>query len=1121
MSNGPAGPEQPDRSRDEEATGVFSFAEPPGGATTDGTEQLPGAAASKLLATEPGGTGAYEPDSGATVDPEPEPSITGLRAAELTGGTAAFEASGDASGPAVAAGPADARCGRYLLKRFHAKGGMGEIWMAEDPAIGRKVALKRMLRQGGPQQRRFLTEAQVTGQLEHPGIVPVHEAGVNEQGQPYYVMKFVRGRTLQKVIDDHHAARKKGEVGEVEEFRLLQIFLSLCQTVAYAHSRGVLHRDLKPENVMLGSYGETLLLDWGIAKVIGRPEAAPDPAEEAEQVRLLEPGQEHGTMSGAILGSPMFISPEGAAGLNDKLDQRSDVYLLGGILYSILTGRVPREGKNVLEMFKRAQREMPTAPRKLDPRIPRALEAVCLKALAMRPEDRYQSALDLAADVQRYAAGEPVTAYRESLSERAWRWAKRHRTALIRTAAALLVLGVLLAGGVWAREQVRQAEDRRRADLAEAQRVQDEAKRKQEEAEHKQEEADREAARLKELDQARAELREFRRLADEARFFAASTDPVAEQAPYFDPHEGERRAGDALALAARWGAESQGLPLPAERDALRKDRYDLLLLLVESKLRQPGAAQAADAVALLDEAVRSGVPSRSYFRLRAAVRRRLNDGAGAVEDQRRADAPNTPTTSLDHFLLGEEHRRASRRPAETDAKRKAGQPDAEQMALAIREYREALAQDPDHYWAHLQLGRCYMSLGRYAESVEALGACVALRRDVPWAYSLRGLALAQQQGWIEAERDLNEAIRLSSESGPARLTRGVVYRQQGKDGLALADFNAVLRPGQGTRLVEAAYHRGQMSLQRGKREEALADFDLVAGQAPHYRPVFRDRARLCIALAQQSSWPAAKCLELRALQDLDAYLTGRYPVETGPWELPARRGRELMDMHAELPLDKRFEPAGLALAGLAITELLQAVAQGGRTAAVFEDLGAIWERVGDLPNALKAYDAGLAADSEAVTLHVKRGWARLQLNPPDMAGSLADFRAATRLGPENGEAHAGLGYVLALRQSPVEAQREADLALLHGGDEYLTLHNVACIYARLSEADEGQADAHQQAAVAMLRRAIKLWRQHGGLSEIDQIREEEKDAFKVLSKRPDFRALLGEHRWWHPSKMTR
>jgi serine/threonine-protein kinase len=330
--------------------------------------------------------------------------------------------------------------GRYLLKRFHAKGGVGEIWVAEDPRIGRSVALKRMLGDRPDQRHRFLVEAQVTGQLEHPGIVPIHEVGIDEAGKPFYVMKFVRGKTFQSVIDEFHVAKLTPDVQEIEQFKLLQSFLSLCQTVAYAHSRGVIHRDLKPENVMVGDYGETLLLNWDIAKVVGNAEAN---AWESELVKLLDTGKDTETRGGAIMGSLTYMSPEAASGKNNELDARSDIFLLGGILFTILTGRPPRQGTNAMELIKRAQKEQPPSPRKYRPEAPRALEAICVKAMALRPEDRYQTAKALAEDLQRYQAGEPVSAYRENVFERAWRWAKRHRTALTRTAAALLFLSLI------------------------------------------------------------------------------------------------------------------------------------------------------------------------------------------------------------------------------------------------------------------------------------------------------------------------------------------------------------------------------------------------------------------------------------------------------------------------------------------------------------------------------------------------------------------------------------------------------------------------------------------------------------------------------------------------------
>jgi len=322
--------------------------------------------------------------------------------------------------------PAQALCGRYVLKTFYARGGMGEVWLAEDPVIGRPVSLKRILGDRHDQRRRFRVEAQITGRLEHPGVVPVHELSVGAGGEPFYVMKFVQGRTLKRVVEEFHAKGLTGGARELEQVRLLQMFHSLCQTVAYAHSRGVLHRDLKPENVMLGPYGETILLDWGIAKVMGQADDGGGGPPGAP-AWLGDSLPDTGTHFGAVLGTPSYMSPEVAAGRNDEVDERSDIYLLGATLYEILSGSKPRSAKTVVELLQKAQTEPPRPVRVVNPLVPRALDAVCLKAMAHRKEDRYQTATELAEDVQRFLAGEPVSAHREDALTRAWRWAARRR----------------------------------------------------------------------------------------------------------------------------------------------------------------------------------------------------------------------------------------------------------------------------------------------------------------------------------------------------------------------------------------------------------------------------------------------------------------------------------------------------------------------------------------------------------------------------------------------------------------------------------------------------------------------------------------------------------------------
>jgi eukaryotic-like serine/threonine-protein kinase len=322
----------------------------------------------------------------------------------------------------------------------HARGALGEVFRATDSELHRTVAVKclqqRYESDSGSRQR-FLLEAEVTARLEHPGVVPVYAlfAGANRLA---YSMRFVEGKTFAEEIAAYHA----GSPDPVLFRRLLQAFLQVCQTVAYAHSRGVIHRDLKPANVMVGKFGETLVVDWGLAKVVGRPmEARASGVGET----LIPSSSDSGpgdTVMGSAVGTPAYMSPEQAAGRWDVVAQASDVYGLGAVLCAVLTGKPPFEHGNWPEMQQKIQQGDFLRPRQLNPDVPRQSEAVCLKAMALRPQDRYVSAAALAEDVEHWLAGEPVTAYREPFPARARRWARRHRT-LVSAAAVLLVAAVV------------------------------------------------------------------------------------------------------------------------------------------------------------------------------------------------------------------------------------------------------------------------------------------------------------------------------------------------------------------------------------------------------------------------------------------------------------------------------------------------------------------------------------------------------------------------------------------------------------------------------------------------------------------------------------------------------
>ena len=345
----------------------------------------------------------------------------------------------------------DART-RYSRTQLHAKGGIGQVWLARDGDLGREVALKELRPERGTSPEawaRFVAEARITGQLEHPGIVPVYELAVHpEDGDPFYTMRFIRGKTLFQAIRDHHEKRAAGRAGPLDRAALLTDFVSLCNTVGYAHSRGVIHRDLKGQNVVLGDFGEVMLLDWGIAKLVGEGDPGRGPATSGALPPLAAADDGAGrdaTGRGQVIGTPAYMAPEQAEGRNDAIDARTDVYSLGAILYEILAGRPPFEGSSTVELLRKVAAGTPTPPHQVAPGAPRALEAACLKAMARRPADRYPTPLALADDVRRWLADEPVAAFRDPWTTRLARLAKRHRTAVAAAGALLATAVVALA----------------------------------------------------------------------------------------------------------------------------------------------------------------------------------------------------------------------------------------------------------------------------------------------------------------------------------------------------------------------------------------------------------------------------------------------------------------------------------------------------------------------------------------------------------------------------------------------------------------------------------------------------------------------------------------------------
>jgi len=332
---------------------------------------------------------------------------------------------------------------RFHLTRLHSSGGLGRVWLATDPTIGREVALKELLSEQAahPEMRaRFLREAQITGQLEHPNIVPIYEVGeCGDGGRPFYAMRFVRGMTLSEAIQKEYEKERGGRRWPRRRQKLLRALVAVSNAIAHAHSRGIVHRDLKPENIILGRFGELILLDWGLAKRLDE-ESHPEPGMGLAGLTKTSVGSVHGTIA--------YMAPEQAAG--ETADERTDIYGLGAILFEISTGHPPHRGHDALEVLREIVEGQTPGPRAVHPQVPLGLDAICTKAMAKRPEDRYASAREVVEDLERWLGDEAVSVLPDSPLRGLARWVRRHQSLTYTATLALMVVVVISTlAAVW------------------------------------------------------------------------------------------------------------------------------------------------------------------------------------------------------------------------------------------------------------------------------------------------------------------------------------------------------------------------------------------------------------------------------------------------------------------------------------------------------------------------------------------------------------------------------------------------------------------------------------------------------------------------------------------------
>ena len=351
---------------------------------------------------------------------------------------------------------------RFQIIKQYAKGGLGVVYLAHDSQLQRDVALKQIR---GDRERdalsetKFLLEAEITGQLEHPGIVPVYALGSDRNGNPYYAMRFIRGQEFKKIIHQFHEAKKntKTALDGVPFRQLLRRFLDVCNAIDYAHSRGILHRDLKPANIMIGNHGETLVVDWGLAKILSdQPEiemVVTGITTEDKPNRVRFSGTTSDTMQGSFSGTIAYAPPEQLMGLIEKLCPASDVYSLGAILFELMTNQLPMSKRpdslaQVVELIRDSNF---ANARRVDTEIPRSLAMICQKAMAFEIADRYPTARELAIDVERWLADERVIAFgaSEPFVEMMGRLMRRYRRWTVPVVAAILFSTLVALVGAW------------------------------------------------------------------------------------------------------------------------------------------------------------------------------------------------------------------------------------------------------------------------------------------------------------------------------------------------------------------------------------------------------------------------------------------------------------------------------------------------------------------------------------------------------------------------------------------------------------------------------------------------------------------------------------------------
>jgi len=993
------------------------------------------------------------------------------------------------------------------------RGGMGVVFLARQKGLNRPVALKMMLSGNLAELsnfERFRAEAATLGRLQHPGIIQIYEIG-DHQGQPFFSLEYAAGGSLDSKV--RGSPQSPAVAAELVE--------GLARAMQAAHQAGVIHRDLKPANILLSPLGadsqETgfptitssnqrdgaldlkrwhpKITDFGLAKCVG---------DESGQTR-----------SGDVLGTPSYMAPEQASGKIQEIGPCSDIYALGAILYELLTGRPPFRGENAWDTIAQVVEADPVPPRRLQPKVPRDLETICLKCLEKAPARRYRRADELAGDLQRFREGRPIQARPVSVIGRGWKLVKRRP--LVSTLLLLVALG-LGGSGMLAVENLRK--EKQLAEQGIEQLRRSEAERDQvrdmlhdaEGAAAAQRWRDAEAllAPARSLIAGNADLTEYRARADQLHAQVTGFGRAADTLQRFTAHceeahfyqsqmTGLNFAANvamtrtaARAALALFGMGEKGRREPAigshynagEKQKIAAGCYEQLLLLAAA-LAQPltaehedGRKQAGLALALLDRADQMGLPPTRVLHLqRSQALRQQGDASGSEDEMRKAQAI-APTHILDFFLLGlESYRRGD-------------------YTEALKQFDQVLAKQEHHFWARYLSGLCHVKKSTPAHALAAvrdLTGCAEQRPDFAWVFLVRGYLHTEAGDFTVAERDFERAST-RADTPAARYTllvnRGVLRLRQRKFTESIADFERAIE-------LQPDRYQARMDLARAYQETkllelALKEYDaaLRCAAAPGADPgprvlaaAYRSRAALQV---QRDRTEEAASDYLEASRK-DPRASDH--IERGRILLKARQNDKALGALDEALKLQADESTAHHLRALALMELKRpaealpaldrCLEKGKPTAAICELRGRVKAQLGDHAGAVEDYSQAITLKPRPATYDY-RGWAYVILESPRLAQR--DFEEVIKREPTSADGHNGRATARVLLGQYRLAVKDAEEAVRLDPSSYRVQYKAARVFALAMsrvEADLREANRknlvrdYQERSVELLRKAVE------------------------------------------------